>query len=815
MERFQLGIDLGTSNTVAMLRRADGRARPLLFDGSPLLPSAVYAESNGTILVGREAQHSGRIDPERFEPNPKRRIDDGIVLLGEHEIPVARLLAAVLGRVKAEADRITGGGISHVVITCPAAWGPQRRGVLTEAAQLSGLGTPELLAEPIAAARYFVDVLGNDLPMGRTLVVYDFGAGTLDVSAVRRTDTGYTVVADRGLNDVGGLDIDAAIVSYLTSHYGDEATWRPVLEPKTTTDRRNRRLLWEDARSAKEILSRSASTLIPLPMLGKDAPLGREQLEQLARPLLDRTVDAVTGMIHHAKLARDEIHGVFLVGGSSRIPLVSTLLHRACGIPPTAIEQPELVVAEGATIAAADSATSAAVAARPIMPPSTAPPSTMPTEAASPPTAQTSAASPTVPVSPATQASSSWAASMVSAPPAPTPESPPTTDTTMTPPPWSGPATTPPAPAFPGPAPRPTTSGPVSAPVAPSPTSPPRPGPAPGPGPVPGPGPTPGPVPGPVSPPPRAPFPPPAPQSRKPLRIPPAVYLIPAVLSLLIIVVYGVVVRSEVRYPHDYARLRINGEPAQNKVVMDFDQPLRLDGTVRTDSAGGDSESCSSTVSLELTYEYLGYRVDTVRTSAEMRDCTWSAEVDPPAWLENVAGGAVRLSVDDGLSTAWEITVYPERSPLSTVVGGGASVAVVCGLAVLLVLGLGVRRRSPGLVLLAIGGATALITAWAALVVSLMRWSGSFASSDLGFFAVCYMVLAIAIGMVRRRWAGTALVAPVLGAGIGVALWLLVVSFTRGEISLFLIPAVVPILFGALAGVAVTKALTPHDAAGS
>jgi hypothetical protein len=94
-----LGIDFGTSNTVAVLRSADGRVRPLLFDGAPILPSAVYYNSDGRMLVGRDAERNARMDPSRFEPNPKRRIDDGSVFLGTSEIPVPQVFAYVLQQV--------------------------------------------------------------------------------------------------------------------------------------------------------------------------------------------------------------------------------------------------------------------------------------------------------------------------------------------------------------------------------------------------------------------------------------------------------------------------------------------------------------------------------------------------------------------------------------------------------------------------------------------------------------------------------------------------------------------------------------------
>jgi molecular chaperone DnaK (HSP70) len=105
---FRLGIEFGTSHTTAILRWPDGHARPLLFDGSPLLPSAVYAEADGTLLVGRDAVHAARLDPARFEPTPKRRIDRETVTLGDQEVAVTAIVAAVLSRVKDEAVRVSG-----------------------------------------------------------------------------------------------------------------------------------------------------------------------------------------------------------------------------------------------------------------------------------------------------------------------------------------------------------------------------------------------------------------------------------------------------------------------------------------------------------------------------------------------------------------------------------------------------------------------------------------------------------------------------------------------------------------------------------
>jgi molecular chaperone DnaK (HSP70) len=349
---FVLGVDFGTSNTVAVLRWPDGRARPLIMDGSPLLPSSVYADPGGTLLVGRDAIHSARLDPARFEPNPKRRIDDQSVLLGERELPVVDLVAAVLIRVAEEARRTTGNApIETVTLTCPAAWGPTRRGLLTSAASLAGWPGVRLVEEPVAAATYFTSVLGRQVPIGSVVVVHDFGAGTFDVSVVARTADGFNVLAVDGRDDIGGLDIDAAIVSHLGRQYGSRPEWVRLSSPSTVEDRRYRRLLWDDVRVAKERLSRSQSADISVPLLGTDAHLTREELEVLARPVLEQTVKVTEGALRWTKLADGRLAGVFLVGGASRIPLVATLLHRALGEPPLAIEQPEMVVAEGALFA--------------------------------------------------------------------------------------------------------------------------------------------------------------------------------------------------------------------------------------------------------------------------------------------------------------------------------------------------------------------------------------------------------------------------------------------------------------------------------
>jgi hypothetical protein len=345
-----LAIDYGTSNTVAVVGGADGRARHLLFDGSPLLPSAVYADPVDGLRTGRDANRAARLEPARYEPNPKRRIDESEVLLGERAFAVTDLIAHTLRTVGTEAVRVTGVAVGRVVVTHPVAWGPTRRSILARACAEAGLPEPILVAEPVAAATYYAGMPDARLADGQAVVVYDLGAGTFDVSVVRRAPAGFETLGYRGLDDVGGIDLDGLVVAHSIADMGrtDPAAWLRLTDPRDTDDRRHHRLLWDDARDAKESLSRQRTASFPLPLVGADATITRAEFEVLARPMLVRTVEVTAATVAATGLAADRFAGVFLVGGGSRTPLVATLLHERHRIAATALEQPELVVAEGA-----------------------------------------------------------------------------------------------------------------------------------------------------------------------------------------------------------------------------------------------------------------------------------------------------------------------------------------------------------------------------------------------------------------------------------------------------------------------------------
>ncbi|MER7441355.1 Hsp70 family protein [Micromonospora avicenniae] len=367
-EGFALGVDLGTSNTVAVLRWPDGRTRPLLVDGQPIMPSGVYADQDGGLHAGLDARRLAQADPGRYEPNPKRRIDEPAVRLGDRDLPPAKLLGAVLhavGRAAVEAV----GFLPPAVLTCPATWDDTRRQVLGEA--LLGAGWPQaaehtlagptppgtrLLREPVAAARYYTQVLRRPVPVGEAIAVFDFGGGTLDVAVVRNEgadpwgDSGFTVISCGGLPDLGGLDVDAALVArvgeLVAGRYAQQ--WARLTAPSDAMQRRDAIALWEAVRGAKESLSRATVAPVAVPGVAEPVRLTRDDVERAARPLLERAVAAAREVIGAAALTPERLAGLFLVGGSSRMPLVARMLHADLGIAPTVLEQPELPVAEGA-----------------------------------------------------------------------------------------------------------------------------------------------------------------------------------------------------------------------------------------------------------------------------------------------------------------------------------------------------------------------------------------------------------------------------------------------------------------------------------
>jgi hypothetical protein len=176
-----------------------------------------------------------------------------------------------------------------------------------------------------------------------------------EASLLRQTAQGYDLLATGGLEDVGGVDIDDLVIKMVGVAVPPDAAeaWQRLVTPTTTAELRRFMQLCDDVRAAKEALSRQLAVAVHVPLVDQDVQIRREAFESAVEPLLARTVDVAAGLLTATGAAVDQVGELLLLGGSSRIPLVATLLHRRLGISPTAREQPELMVAEGALTAAA------------------------------------------------------------------------------------------------------------------------------------------------------------------------------------------------------------------------------------------------------------------------------------------------------------------------------------------------------------------------------------------------------------------------------------------------------------------------------
>ncbi|MBW0113595.1 Hsp70 family protein, partial [Pseudonocardia sp. KRD-182] len=352
--RYQLGVDLGTTYTAAAVCR-DGQERPevvALGNASSAIASVIFLGPDGTMIVGEAALRRALTEPRRIAREFKRRIGDGTPLhIGGSEIAAHELSARFLSWVVEEVAAREGGPADRVTVTHPVEWGGYKRATFAAALAGHGLGHVEFLSEPQAAA---IGYAGTErIDAGGVVGVYDLGGGTFDAAVVRKLHDGTFALLGRpaGIERLGGVDFDDAVLDHVRTALGHAWAELDPADPRVQSAVAGLR---RECTAAKEALSADTEVLIPvmLPGIHTEVRLGRAEFEDMIRPPVGETVEALRRAIDSAGLAPGDLDAVLLVGGSSRIPLVSQMVSAELGRSIAVDSDPKAVVASGAALAA-------------------------------------------------------------------------------------------------------------------------------------------------------------------------------------------------------------------------------------------------------------------------------------------------------------------------------------------------------------------------------------------------------------------------------------------------------------------------------
>ena len=347
-----VGIDLGTTNSVVAAMEGGEPAVIANAEGDRTTPSVVAFARNGEVLTGEVAKRQAVTNPERTIASVKRHMGTtwGKSIDDKNYTP-QEISARVLQKLKLDAEQYLGDTVTEAVITVPAYFDDAQRTATTEAGKIAGLDVLRIINEPTAAAlAYGLDKETED----QTILVFDLGGGTFDVSVLEIGDGVFEVKSTAGDTHLGGDDWDAAVVAWLAASFkGDHGV-------DLSTDAMAGQRLREAAEQAKKDLSSKQTTQINLPFitatdsgpLHLDYELSRSKFEELTFDLLKRCRSPFEQAINDAGLAKADIDHVILVGGSTRMPAVQKLVTELTGREPHKGVNPDEVVSVGAAIQA-------------------------------------------------------------------------------------------------------------------------------------------------------------------------------------------------------------------------------------------------------------------------------------------------------------------------------------------------------------------------------------------------------------------------------------------------------------------------------
>ncbi|MFK8025442.1 MAG: molecular chaperone DnaK [Ilumatobacter sp.] len=348
-----VGIDLGTTNSVVSVLEGGDPVVIANAEGARTTPSVVAFSKTGEVLVGEVAKRQAITNPDRTFRSVKRHIGENWKtddVDGKQYTP-QEISARTLMKLKRDAESYLGDTVTQAVITVPAYFDDAQRTATKEAGTIAGLEVLRIINEPTAAALAYGLEKGSE---DETILVFDLGGGTFDVSVLEIGDGVFEVKSTHGDTDLGGDDWDHRIIQWLVDQF------KAAHGVDLSADRMAAQRLQEAAEKAKIELSQTQSTQINLPFitatadgpLHLDEQLTRSKFQEMTADLIERCRVPFEQALKDAGVSKGELHHVILVGGSTRMPAVSELVNDLTGKEPNKTVNPDEVVAIGAAIQA-------------------------------------------------------------------------------------------------------------------------------------------------------------------------------------------------------------------------------------------------------------------------------------------------------------------------------------------------------------------------------------------------------------------------------------------------------------------------------
>jgi len=345
-----VGIDLGTTFSAVSYIDKNGNAQIIPNrDGENITPSTVLFDDE-EVIVGKQAKKSAFLHPTNYESFVKRHMgerDYQFVSENGEKYSAEAISAIILKKLKADAEAYLGDSIDGAVITVPAFFSDVQRTSTMDAAKMAGINTLAIINEPTAAALAYGISKGSSEP--KTVLVYDLGGGTFDVTIIKFTENEIEPLATDGNRQLGGFDFDNKIVDFVI----EEAKKQGL---DINKDAKARQALQNEAEEAKKTLSERKKAEISLYICGQpfDVTITRDQFESMISSLLFRTINVMESAMEEAGLEYSDLDKILLVGGSTRIPAVAKSIEEETGIKPSQDIHPDEAVAIGAAFYAVD-----------------------------------------------------------------------------------------------------------------------------------------------------------------------------------------------------------------------------------------------------------------------------------------------------------------------------------------------------------------------------------------------------------------------------------------------------------------------------